>query len=122
MPSYAKFAGALHPSSAGPPPFGRTCVGGWRGATRDFRRMAEAEIRRSRQYPANRNFIVVANHRSSRFQPGLTRAQAIGDDPARARGQALFLNTPSERVASSLAANFTSLDAVLNYREPRSTT
>lgn len=106
MPSYVKFA---EPYTVRLPPplkwLGRLAV---RGAERAiFDRWLKPKILGRGNIPANRNFIVVANH-SSHLDFSLVghALGAIGDDLRVLAAKDYFFNTPTRRF---LAANFTSM-------------
>jgi long-chain acyl-CoA synthetase len=106
MPSYAKFADPYTPRLPGPLKWlGRFAV---RGAERAlFDGWLKPKILGRGNVPANRNFIVVANH-SSHLDFSLVgyALGAIGEDMRVLAAKDYFFNTPARRF---LAANFTSL-------------
>jgi len=106
MPSYAKFAEPYTPRLPAPLKWlGRIAV---RGAERAiFDGWLRPKVLGRGNIPANRNFIVVANH-SSHLDFGLVgyALGAIGDDIRVLAAKDYFFNTPARRF---LASNFTSL-------------
>ena len=106
MPSYAKFAEPYTPRLPAPLKWlGRFAV---RGAERAiFDGWLKPKILGRGNVPANRNFIVVANH-SSHLDFSLVgyALGAIGDDIRVLAAKDYFFNTPARRF---LASNFTSL-------------
>jgi long-chain acyl-CoA synthetase len=106
MPSYAKFAEPYTPYLPAPLKWiGRFAV---RGASRAvFDGWLKPKILGRGNIPANRNFIVVANH-SSHLDFSLVgyALGAIGDDIRVLAAKDYFFNTPARRF---LAANFTSM-------------
>ena len=106
MPSYAKFAEPYTPRLPAPMKWlGRIAV---RGAERAiFDGWLRPKVLGRGNIPANRNFIVVANH-SSHLDFGLVgyALGAIGDDIRVLAAKDYFFNTPARRF---LASNFTSL-------------
>jgi len=106
MPSYAKFAEPHTPRLPAPLKWlGRFAV---RGAERAiFDGWLKPKILGRGNVPANRNFIVVANH-SSHLDFSLVgyALGAVGDDIRVLAAKDYFFNTPARRF---LAANFTSL-------------
>ncbi len=106
MPSYAKFAEPYTPRLPAPLKWlGRFAV---RGAERAiFEGWLKPKILGRGNVPANRNFIVVANH-SSHLDFSLVgyALGAIGDDIRVLAAKDYFFNTPARRF---LASNFTSL-------------
>jgi len=106
MPSYAKFAEPYIPRLPAPLKWlGRYAV---RGAERAiFDGWLKPKILGRGNIPANRNFIVVANH-SSHLDFSLVgyALGAIGDDIRVLAAKDYFFNTPARRF---LASNFTSL-------------
>jgi long-chain acyl-CoA synthetase len=106
MPSYAKFAEPYVPRlPAGLKWLGRFAV---RGASQAiFDGWLKPKILGRGNIPANRNFIVVANH-SSHLDFSLVgyALGAIGDDIRVLAARDYFFNTPARRF---LASNFTSL-------------
>jgi len=106
MPSYAKFADPYTPRLPAPLKWlGRFAV---RGAERAlFDGWLKPKILGHGNVPANRNFIVVANH-SSHLDFSLVgyALGAIGEDMRVLAAKDYFFNTPARRF---LAANFTSL-------------
>ncbi len=106
MPSYAKFAEPYTPRLPGPLKWlGRFAV---RGASQAiFDRWLKPQILGRGNIPANRNFIVVANH-SSHLDFSLVgyALGAVGDDIRVLAAKDYFFNTPARRF---LASNFTSL-------------
>src|SRR5260221_3841972 len=106
MPSYAKFAEPYTVHLPAPLKWlGRFAV---RGAERAmFDGWLKAKILGRGNIPANRNFIVVANH-SSHLDFSLVgyALGAIGDDIRVLAAKDYFFNTPARRF---LAANFTSM-------------
>jgi long-chain acyl-CoA synthetase len=106
MPSYAKFAEPYSPRLPGPLKWlGRFAV---RGAERAiFDGWLKPKVLGRGNIPANRNFIVVANH-SSHLDFSLVgyALGAIGDDIRVLAAKDYFFNTPARRF---LASNFTSM-------------
>ena len=106
MPSYAKFAEPYTPRLPAPLKWlGRFAV---RGASRAvFDGWLKPKILGRGNIPANRNFIVVANH-SSHLDFSLVgyTLGAAGDDIRVLAAKDYFFNTPARRF---LASNFTSL-------------
>ncbi|MGA9725792.1 MAG: 1-acyl-sn-glycerol-3-phosphate acyltransferase, partial [Candidatus Binatus sp.] len=106
MPSYAKFAEPYTPHLPAPLKWlGRFAV---RGAERAmFDGWLKPKILGRGNIPANRNFIVVANH-SSHLDFSLVghALGAVGDDIRVLAAKDYFFNTPARRF---LASNFTSL-------------
>ena len=106
MPSYAKFADPYTPRLPAPLKWlGRFAV---RGAERAlFDGWLKPKILGRGNVPANRNFIVVANH-SSHLDFSLVgyALGAIGEDMRVLAAKDYFFNTPARRF---LASNFTSL-------------
>ncbi|MGA7871383.1 MAG: 1-acyl-sn-glycerol-3-phosphate acyltransferase, partial [Candidatus Binatus sp.] len=106
MPSYAKFAEPYTPRLPAPLKWlGRFAV---RGAERAiFDGWLKPKILGRGNVPANRNFIVVANH-SSHLDFSLVgyALGAIGEDLRVLAAKDYFFNTPARRF---LASNFTSL-------------
>ncbi len=106
MPSYAKFAEPYIPRLPAPLKWlGRFAV---RGASQAiFDGWLKPNIRGRGNIPANRNFIVVANH-SSHLDFSLVgyALGAVGDDIRVLAARDYFFNTPARRF---LASNFTSL-------------
>ena len=106
MPSYAKFAEPYVPRLPAPLKWlGRFAV---RGTSRAiFDGWLKPKILGRGNIPANRNFIVVANH-SSHLDFSLVgyALGAIGDDIRVLAARDYFFNTPARRF---LASNFTSL-------------
>src|SRR3984957_3348245 len=106
MPSYAKFAEPYVPRLPAPLKWlGRFAV---RGASQAiFDGWLKPKILGRGRMPANRNFIVVANH-SSHLDFSLVgyALGAIGDDIRVLAAKDYFFNTPTRRF---LASNFTSL-------------
>src|ERR1700722_479282 len=106
MPSYAKFAEPYVPRLPAPLKWlGRFAV---RGASQAiFDGWLKPKILGRGRMPANRNFIVVANH-SSHLDFSLVgyALGAVGDDIRVLAARDYFFNTPARRF---LASNFTSL-------------
>ena len=106
MPSYAKFAEPYTPRLPSPLKWlGRFAV---RGAERAiFDGWLKPKVLGRGNIPANRNFIVVANH-SSHLDFSLVgyALGAVGDDIRVLAAKDYFFNTPARRF---LASNFTSL-------------
>jgi long-chain acyl-CoA synthetase len=106
MPSYAKFAEPYTPRLPAPLKWlGRFAV---RGASQAiFDGWLKPKILGRGNIPANRNFIVVANH-SSHLDFSLVgyALGAVGDDIRVLAAKDYFFNTPARRF---LASNFTSL-------------